>query len=154
MFIGLDEKICKEHAALLNKILANEYTLYTKTLKFHWNVKGKWFGPLHQLFQKQYEQLLDIADTIAEQVQILGHEAAGSLEEFMALKTIKEETKKVKNDTEMLKLLLSGHEELIDQLRKTLTVMAKTNNYALENVLQDILAKHEKTAWMLRSHLE
>lgn len=154
MFIGLDTKICKDHAALLNELLANEYVLYTKTLNFHWNVKGKWFGPLHQLFQTQYEQLFMIVDVVAEQIQMLGHEAAGSLEAFIQLKTIKEETKKIKDDTEMIKLLLSGHEEIIDQLRGLITIISKTENYALENILQDILAKHEKTAWMLRSHLE
>jgi len=154
MFIGLDEKLCKEHAALLNKLLANEYVLYTKTLKFHWNVKGKWFGPLHQLFQAQYEQLFAIIDTVAEQIPMLGHVSAGSLEEFAKLKTIDEAPIKVENDTEMIKLLLSGHEEVINQMRSMLKIISESNNYALENVLQDILSKHEKTAWMLRSHLE
>lgn len=154
MFIGLDEKICKEHAGLLNGLLANEYVLYTKTLKFHWNVKGKLFGPLHQLFQTQYEQLFVIVDIVAEQIQMIGHNAAGSLEEFMTLKTISEEPMIVKNDTDMIKLLLSGHEEIINQMRAMIKSVSATNNYALENVLQDILSKHEKIAWILRSHLE
>lgn len=152
--IGIDEKIRKSHADQLNIILADEYVLYTKTLKFHWNVKGKWFGPLHKLFNDQYEQLLDIVDVIAERIRILGFTPAGSLKEFSDLATLSEEPMSVKSDTEMIKLLLQGHEHLIREIRDFIEKIKETNDSGLENVLQDIMSKHEKDAWMLRSHLE
>lgn len=34
----------------LNKILANEFSLFTKTLNFHWNITGKSFHSLHVFF--------------------------------------------------------------------------------------------------------
>jgi starvation-inducible DNA-binding protein len=153
-FLDIDPKIAKKHADLLNKLLANEYVLYTKTLNFHWNVKGKLFGELHKLFETQYEQLLAIVDVVAEQIKMLGFHTIASLQEFMKLKTISEEPFMVTDDTEMLKTLTALHQEVIKQIRSILTEMASSNNYALENILQEILAKHEKTHWMLKSHLE
>lgn len=152
--IGIDEKVRKSHAEQLNILLADEYVLYTKTLKFHWNVKGKWFGPLHKLFNDQYQQLLDIVDTIAERVRMLGFGAAASLKEFSDLATLSEEPMIVKTDVEMIKLLLQGHEHVIREIRDFIEKIRETNDSGLENILQDIMAKHEKNAWMLRSHLE
>ena len=152
--IGIDEKIRKSHAEQLNTLLADEFILYTKTLKFHWNVKGKWFGPLHKLFNDQYEQLLEIVDIIAERVRMLGFDTAGSLKEFLDLATLSEEPMVVKTDTEMIELLLQGHEHVIRKIRDFIEKIRKTNDSGLENVLQDIMAKHEKDVWMLRSHLE
>jgi starvation-inducible DNA-binding protein len=152
--IGIDDKIRKSHAEQLNILLADEYVLYTKTLKFHWNVKGKWFGPLHKLFNDQYEQLLEIADLVAERIRMLGFDAAGSLKEFSDLATLSEEPMAVKTDAEMIKLLLQGHEHVIREIRDFIEKIRETNDSGLENVLQDIMSKHEKNAWMLRSHLE
>ena len=33
--------------ASLNQVLADEFVLYTKTLKFHWNIEGRDFHALH-----------------------------------------------------------------------------------------------------------
>jgi starvation-inducible DNA-binding protein len=151
--IGIDEKVRKEHSALLNQLLANEYVLYTKTLNYHWNVKGKWFGPLHELFKKQYEQLFDMIDVVAEQVQVLGGVSAGSMTEFLKQATLTEHSGPVAADSEMIKVLMGGHEHVIRQIRSMLEQLQSSNNYALENILQDILGKHEKTTWMLRAHL-
>jgi starvation-inducible DNA-binding protein len=151
--IGIDEKIRKEHSTLLNQLLANEYVLYTKTLNYHWNVKGKWFGPLHELFKKQYEQLFDMIDVVAEQVQVLGGVSAGSMTEFLKQATLTEHSGPVAADSEMIKVLMGGHEHVIRQIRSMLEQLQSSNNYALENILQDILGKHEKTTWMLRAHL-
>jgi starvation-inducible DNA-binding protein len=151
--IGIESGIAKRHADLLNQLLANEFVLYTKTLNFHWNVKGKWFGALHTFFQNQYEQLASILDIVAEQIQILGFETIASLQDFMKLKTVSEEPIHTRQDTEMLKVLLALQEAIIEQIRSMLTEISETNNYALENVLQDILTKHEKMHWMIQAHL-
>ena len=38
--IGISEKNSKEVGSVLNKILADEYLLYTKTRNYHWNIEG------------------------------------------------------------------------------------------------------------------
>ena len=53
--IGIPKKDLHAVTELLNTVLANEVTLYTKTRKFHWNVSGESFMELHKLFQNQYK---------------------------------------------------------------------------------------------------
>jgi starvation-inducible DNA-binding protein len=38
--IGLSDEQLKTSVDILSTVLADEFTLYTKTRKFHWNVAG------------------------------------------------------------------------------------------------------------------
>ena len=43
---GLNEKNSSEVVKILNRLLSDEYVLYTKTRGYHWNVKGTKFNDL------------------------------------------------------------------------------------------------------------
>lgn len=151
--IGIPEKNRQQVARQLNILLSNEYVLYTKTLKFHWNVEGKWFGSLHELFKEQYEALLNIADDVAERVRALGYESFGTLTEFSKHTSLKEHPGKNPNDTGMIKDLLGDHEIIIKLIRTDIHFTADESDEGTSNFLQDLIVKHEKMAWMLRAHL-
>ena len=51
--IGIKEENLAEVAHSLGKILADEYVLYTKTRKAHWNVEGPDFYNKHKFFEEQ-----------------------------------------------------------------------------------------------------
>jgi starvation-inducible DNA-binding protein len=152
--IDLSEKTRKQMSDKLNDLLSNEFVLYTKTLNYHWNVHGPLFGPLHALFQKDYEELLDIVDDVAERVRSLGHLSLGSLKEFLAHATVKENPTKHLEAMAMIKNLLADHEAIIKQIRKDIELSAKLDDMGTNNFLCDLIEKHEKMAWMLRAHLD
>lgn len=151
--IGITQKNCNNVGDLLNKLLANQYVLYTKTLNYHWNVVGEDFYPLHLFFQKQYEELLDIVDDVAERVRTMGVQTIASLKEFQRLTTLEEDLfGSSKNAHQMLHQLLKDHETVIKQLRKDVDVtISKYDDAGTSNFLTEILEKHEKMAWMLRA---
>lgn len=151
--IGLQQKDRIVMAEQLQKLLANEYVLYTKTLKYHWNVEGKFFGPLHELFNKQYEQLLVVVDNVAERVRALGFKPMATLQEFSAETTLSEDPGVNPDDMGMIRNLLTDHEAIIRQLRDIIDMSAEINDMGTNNFLCGIIEQHEKTAWMLRSHL-
>jgi starvation-inducible DNA-binding protein len=151
--IGLTDKERKQMVDVLHELQANEFALYTKTLKFHWNIQGPFFGPLHALFKDQYEKLFDFNDELAERCQQLGFEAFGTLEEFKKATTLTEKPGKNPNDQGMIRELLEDHEEVIRQLRKAIDISDKLHDEGTNNFLCDLIEKHEKIAWMLRSHL-
>lgn len=152
--IGLDEQSRQSMATQLNALLSNEYVLYTKTLKFHWNVVGPFFGPLHALFQTQYEQLSENIDRVAERVRALGFLAYGTLQEFSSHATITENPGMNPDAQAMIKDLLEGHEAIIRQMRPILDLSSDINDMGTNNFLGDLIEQHEKTAWMLRAHLQ
>jgi len=153
MITQLTQSNKKAIAAGLNKLLATEFGLYTKTLNFHWNVVGKWFGPLHKLFNDQYEELQTIIDLIAERIRALDHNAIATLKEYTETMAIDEAPGLYPDDSTMLKQLRDDHEIVIGLLR-TITDLAETNHDAgTANMTAQLLETHEKMAWMIRSHL-
>lgn len=151
--IGIDEEQRGMIAQQLNMLLANEYALYIRTQKFHWNVVGPFFGPLHKLFNDQYEMLAENVDAVAERVRQLGFKAIGSLAEFKQNTMLAEEPGVNPNANSMIASLLEGHEAIIKSIRPIVTLTAQLNDMGTNNFLAGLLEKHEKAAWFLRAHL-
>ncbi len=149
--IGLTPKTRKEVAKLLNILLSDEYLLYTKTLKYHWNVQGIVFHDFHKLFLEQYEALLEFADDVAERARALGEPALGSMAEFLKHARLKEEPGKIPDALGMIKQLLADHETIIRNIREDLQTCEELGDMGTNNFLTDLMEKHEKIAWMLRA---
>src|SRR5262245_8825317 len=80
--LGLKEETRQQVVDLLNKRLSDAFVLYTKTLKFHWNITGPEFIALHLLLEEQYAALAESIDSIAERVRKIGGFTFGTLDEF------------------------------------------------------------------------
>lgn len=151
--IGLNDNSRSEMTTALQKLLSDEYVLYTKTLNFHWNIEGKHFGPLHALFNEQYEKLQSIIDSIAERIRAIGSFTRATMKEFLDLSSLTEEANVFPDDITMLSTLLADHENVIQTIRKANDIAVKINDGGSNNFLSGLLEAHEKIAWMLRAHL-
>jgi len=107
---------------------------------------------LHDFFQEQYEALFEAVDIIAERIRILGQKSPGSLREFLDLSTLDEADVNLTGD-EMLQNLLSDHESVVGSLRDMVKEAQEFGDEGTADLLIDRLRFHEKTAWMLRSHI-
>jgi starvation-inducible DNA-binding protein len=152
--IGITEDHLKKANSLLSVVLSDEMTLYVKTRKFHWNVAGESFMELHKLFEKQYTELEEIIDLVAERIGKLGGKAIGTMNEFVEHSRIKENPNKYPNQKAMLAELLTDHETVISELRKDIDKSAEENHDAgTADLLTGILQQHETAAWVLRRYL-
>jgi starvation-inducible DNA-binding protein len=154
--IGISDAVRAQVAELLNRLLADECILYTKTKNFHWNVTGPFFTTYHELFRTQYEKIDDFIDDVAERVRTLGFRAAGSFSEFLYLGRISEESNMNHDSKTMILRVLRDHESIIRQIRHDLTLFnqEEINDSGTEDFLISLMAEHEKMAWILRSHIE
>jgi starvation-inducible DNA-binding protein len=57
---------------ILNQTLADTITLRDLYKKHHWQVSGPTFYQLHLLFDKHFEEQVELVDMLAERVQSLG----------------------------------------------------------------------------------
>ena len=137
----------------LEALLADSYTLYLKTHNYHWNVTGPMFTTLHTLFETQYTELALAVDEIAERIRALGAPAPGSYSQFIELATVKEDTT-VPNATDMIRNLVSDLETVTATARKVVRAAESEQDDASVDLGVRRIDVHEKTAWMLRSHLE
>lgn len=137
---------------LLNEILANSSVLLMQTLNYHWNLVGPEFHDYHLLFDKQYHELFDQMDEIAERVRAVRGKALGSFKHILTTATLKEETSTSIKPKQMVLNLLKQREEIIDHIRSAITTIEKkSDDFGSINFLEDLVMRHEKTAWMLRS---
>lgn len=142
-------------STILERLLADEYVLYTKTRNYHWNVVGPQFNELHKFFGTQYEELNDIVDEVAERTRIVGGWSLGSLSEFLKHTRLIEQPGERFDAFRMIANLLVDHEMIIRTLRTDLVITAEDyEDLGTSNFLTDLLERHEKMAWILKSFRE
>lgn len=153
--IGIASENRERVVNILVRLLADEYVLYTKTRKYHWNVTGPRFLQLHEFFKVQYAQLEIIVDEVAERIPQLGGKAIATLEEFKQFTQLKEDAGQYPDENKMLSNLLSDHETIIRSVRIDGDACAdKYHDMGTNNFLIGLMELHEKAAWMIRAHLE
>jgi starvation-inducible DNA-binding protein len=152
--IGIKPENMIQTAHLLGALLADEFVLYTKTRRAHWNVEGHDFYAQHKFFEAQYEQLDEIMDDVAERMRALGHYAPATLKNFLALTHLSEKMHEDNDGTGFIKELLSDHESIIIRLRENINHLAgDLKDAGTSDFITGLMEIHEKMAWMLRSHL-
>lgn len=153
--IGIKNENLAKVAEVLVSTLADEFVLYTKTKKAHWNVEGPDFYNKHLFFEAQYGQLDDIIDDLAERIRTLGHYAPATLREYLALTHLSEHHLESNDSLTYIRALLSDHESIIIHLRENIENFAvEFRDSGTSDYITGLLETHEKMAWMLRSHLK
>jgi starvation-inducible DNA-binding protein len=150
--LGIAEQDRLEIAEGLSRLLADTYTLYLKTHKYHWNVTGPMFQTLHLMFETQYNELALAVDLIAERIRALDVLAPGSYTEFVKLATIREDSDNP-SATEMIARLVDGQETVVRTARSLFPTVDRAHDEPTADLLTQRMQVHEKTAWMLRSLL-
>jgi starvation-inducible DNA-binding protein len=134
----------------LKVILATNFALYLKAHNFHWNIEGKDFPQYHSFLDGLYNSIWQQTDDIAEHLRKLDAYAPGSLSRFIELADI-QDTTIIPQALAMFDELKNDNERYIIHLRAGIVAADQANEPAVSNFLQDILGKHQKHAWMLRS---
>lgn len=152
--IGISAENRQAVATELSKLLADEFLLYTKTRRAHWNVEGPDFFSQHQFFETQYENLDEIMDEVAERIRMLGHYAPATLAAFLELTHLTEQTRAKNDGAGFIHELLADHEAIIIRLRENINRFANEyQDLGTSDFITGLLENHEKMAWMLRAHL-
>jgi len=75
--LELEEPVRLEMTEQLNQLLADSMTLRDLYKKSHWQVAGPNFLSVHLLFDKHFEEQVEIVDLIAERIQFAGWSVRG-----------------------------------------------------------------------------
>ena len=148
--IGISEEDRTRLGEELAILLADNYVLYIKTQNFHWNVTGPFFNSLHLTFEKQYQDLAEANDMLAERIRSLGFFAIASCSQFKRLSMVKE-SEGVPNADAMVRELIQGNETIIRNSRALVSSAAKASDHGTADLVTKRLEIHEKAVWMLRS---
>ena len=134
----------------LRTILGTNFALYFKAHSYHWNVEGPDFPEYHGFLGDFYDSVFDQTDDIAEHLRRLDSYAPVSLSRMMELSDIEEDVN-IPAPVGMFYNLRRDNDRYIIHLRAGIAAADTAGEPAVSNFLQDILGKHQKHAWMLRS---
>lgn len=127
----------------LNTVLNEELSLYLQTWNAHWNVEGPDFAALHDLFQRQYEDLGGLIDETAERIRALGGRAGTRL-------VVEQEGSATA--AEILNALEQAHASLSLRIREqAIPEFEKAGDPGTVDLLTRAVQLHDKAAWMLRA---
>ena len=151
--IGIIKENRSAVALQLGKLLADEFILYTKTRKAHWNIEGHDFEAMHLFFEKQYLQLEEIVDSVAERIRKIGHYAPATLGQLLQLTHLTETADHQNDGPGYLKELLGDHESIIEFLRTDLEHFSSiSKDYGTTDFVTGVMVLHEEMAWKIRAH--
>lgn len=136
----------------LNQCVAETVVTTMLAQNFHWNVTGMGFGPLHDLFQKIYEDHFVGQDDLAERVKQLRGHAEGRLADMVKRSKVEEHDGKA-TDREMIAALLKAQETVAETLAGAGELAADKGDTLTEDLCIARGQVHEKFAWILRSHI-
>lgn len=144
----------QEIAAILIKLLADEHILYLKTRNAHWNVEGADFHTAHVYFEELYNELQIVIDDVAEKIRQKDVYAPATMGEYLQLAHLSESPIKGYDSLSFIGALLHDHEVIIDFLAESIPTIEALHDVSTTDFLVGLLEQHQKTAWMLRSHLK
>jgi starvation-inducible DNA-binding protein len=152
--LDLEEPVRLEMTAQLNQLLADTMTLRDLYKKSHWQVSGPTFYQLHLLFDKHYDEQVEIVDGIAERIQLLGGISIAMAADVAELTQIARPPRGREEVPVQLSRLLDAHQVIIQSCR-TLSKRASTigDDGTNDLVVSDVLRRNELQVWFLSEHL-
>jgi starvation-inducible DNA-binding protein len=152
--IALSAEARTESCQILNEILADSMVLAALYKKSHWNAAGPTFYQLHLLFDKHYEEQVELVDALAERVQMLGGISVGDPRHAAELTSIPRPPNGAEEVPVVLSRLLDAHEIMIEKIRKGLDKTEKNKDLGSNDLLMgDVLRRHEMQVWFLAEHV-
>jgi starvation-inducible DNA-binding protein len=152
--LDLEEPVRLEMTAQLNQLLADTMTLRDLYKKSHWQVSGPTFYQLHLLFDKHYDEQVEIVDAIAERIQLLGGVSLAMAADVAEMTQIERPPRGREEVPVQLSRLLDAHQIIIQECR-TLSRRASTigDDGTNDLVVSDVLRANELQVWFLSEHL-
>jgi starvation-inducible DNA-binding protein len=152
--LELEEPVRLEMTAQLNQLLADAMTLRDLYKKSHWQVAGPTFYQLHLLFDKHFEEQVEIVDTIAERIQLLGGLAIAMAHDVAETTRIERPPKGREEVPVQISRLLDAHQIIIRSCREIAERADKIGDDGTNDmVISDVLRTNELQAWFLSEHL-
>jgi len=152
--LELEEDVRLEMTEQLNQLLADTMTLRDLYKKSHWQVAGPTFYQLHLLFDKHFEEQVELVDTIAERIQLLGGISLAMAHDVAETTRIERPPRGREEVPVQISRLLDAHQIIIGHCR-TLAKRASElgDDGTNDMVISDVLRTNELQVWFLSEHL-
>jgi starvation-inducible DNA-binding protein len=151
---GLAEKVVRASVGALNEVLADSITLRDMYKKHHWQVVGPTFNQLHLLFDKHFEQQVELVDMLAERIQILGGVSLAMAADIAEETNIPRPPRGREPASVQLSRLIDGHTLILKESRKHAEKAEDAGDSGTNDLLiSNVVRTNELQVWFLSEHL-
>jgi starvation-inducible DNA-binding protein len=152
--LELEEPVRLEMTEQLNQLLADTMTLRDLYKKSHWQVAGPTFYQLHLLFDKHFDEQVEIVDLIAERIQLLGGVSLAMAADVAETTRIERPPRGREEVPVQISRLLDAHQIIIGHCRKLARRASVIGDDGTNDlILSDVLRPNELQVWFLSEHL-
>ena len=154
MPIALSENVCRESVDNLNQLLADTTALRDLYKKHHWQVAGPTFYQLHLLFDKHYEQQVELVDAIAERIQLLGGVSVAMAHDIAETTLVPRPPKGREEVPVQISRLLHAHEIVLKEARTMARQAAESGDDGTNDLLvSNVIRTNELQVWFVAEHV-
>ena len=150
----LDAKVRSQMCEKLNQLLADSIVLRDIYKKHHWQVAGPTFYQLHLLFDKHFDEQVEIVDTIAERIQLLGGVTIAMGGDCAKVTSIPAPPRGREEVPVQISRLLEAHKIIMQQCHEIAEAADKAGDDGTNDlVVSDVLRANELQSWFIGNHL-
>lgn len=150
----LAEDIRKPMVDLLNDNLATAVDLSLQAKLAHWNVKGPSFMPLHELFDKLYEEAGEWVDDIAERAVQLGGVAEATLEVLQRRSRLPDYSLKLSSGRDHVEAVSRALATFGASVRSAIDRADKAGDMDTADLFTEVSRGVDKMLWFVEAHLQ
>ena len=150
----LDSKVRAAMTSQLNQLLADSTALRDMYKKHHWQVAGPTFYQLHLLFDKHFDEQIEIVDTIAERIQLLGGVSIAMGGDIAELTKIQRPPRGREEVPVQIGRLLEAHKIIMQDCHDIAKAASDAGDDGTNDmVVSDVLRVNELQSWFIGQHL-
>ena len=150
----LDASVREDMVGQLNQLLADSITLRDMYKKHHWQISGPTFYELHLLFDKHFEEQVELVDTIAERIQILGGVSIAMGGDVSKLTKIPPPPIGREDIPVQISRLLAAHKHIMQSCHDIGEAADDAGDDGTNDmVISEILRGNELQSWFIGQHL-
>jgi starvation-inducible DNA-binding protein len=150
----LSARVRADMVSRLNQLLADSIALRDMYKKHHWQVSGPTFYQLHLLFDKHFDEQVEMVDTIAERIQLLGGVTIAMGGDVAEITRIQRPPRGREEVPVQISRLLEAHKIIIQSCLDISDAADKAGDQGTNDlVVSDILRPNELQSWFIGQHL-
>jgi starvation-inducible DNA-binding protein len=151
--IDLPAEARQELVTLLNARLADTADYRLQLKQAHWNVKGREFVSLHEMFDAMSSEVDGYSDLVAERAVMLGGQALGTLQSAAARTTLAAYPTEITGAADHLSALADRLGKLAAAVRAAIDVAARLGDADTADLFTEVSRGLDKQLWYLDAHL-
>ena len=152
--IDLPESVREQVVTQLTQTLAGTLDLKTHVKQAHWNVKGKDFYQLHELFDQLAKELEAYVDLVAERITALGGTALGTVRQAAESSLLAEYPADIFQGMDHVRALSERYAALGKHTRASIDMTDDIGDRDTADLYTEISRGLDQRLWFLEAHLQ